>query len=100
MVSFVVIAGVSRFEGSLGRGGLVRLASNSTVTGAAPVSPALVGLVPAHRDVDQFFQDSHVISAGLRPAGFNQLSPSEGTYLPTSSAKNHLPTTSAENLVS
>ena len=96
----------------------MRWASNSTGTGATPVSPALAGVFPAPRYVDQFFQDSKPVSAGLRPASSDLLNFSDGTHLPTRSAenhrlafsagthlptpsaKNHLPTTSAENLAS
>jgi hypothetical protein len=54
--------------GFLARIGLRRPAPSAIATNTLPVSPALVWGVPAVDDRDLFFQDSNVVSAGLRSA--------------------------------
>jgi hypothetical protein len=51
------------------RGALARSAISVIEKNTAPVSPALVWAQADTLSVDLFFQDSRLVSAGLRPAG-------------------------------
>ena len=53
--------------GFSGRGELDRLASLPSAANTAPVSPAFAWGVAAPADRDLVFQDSYVVSGGLRP---------------------------------